>query len=519
MVASIVVAAAISSILIPPSFAAPASLSVPKKLTVTVTNNSARLSWGLSKGTAPSRILIQCSAGGTVVVSTSAKKSPITLSGLTSSTNYNCTLVSVLGKKRGAAKFITFTTASGLTVSGRPFNVAATAVGEGAAVTWNAPSNNGGTPITSYVVTSTPASAGCTSVTTSCTVTGLTPGISYTFNVVARNGVGSSLKSISSNAIVPTDTSIGLDNVQTSVGDGFIDISWHLIRTVDNIKISWGSETVLLAGETTTYRVSGLENCTSQSISLQTISHAIASDGVTALATPGGATGIAGSVQNLSIATSSRAVHVGFTTPLFTGFSDTPITGYIVTAAAGAFTTSVNVDAIATSADIANLDNNVEYTISVAAINRCGTHAITQADRITATPTWADLPGTIIDLSDINAVTQQTLVVGGSVGYQFSAVDAYDVAGTFFTLQPQCSNNGSLWSDCPVTLSVKLFDLIGNQLNTIQYGYADWYGTGLVPVRPEQPLVADEQYILVVKLLASTATYTSVDVFSPALVW
>ena len=504
---------------ITPSFAAPAPLSVPKKLTVSVTSNSARLSWGLTKGAAPSRILIQCSVGGAVVISTSAKKSPITLSSLNSATSYNCKLVSVLGKSRGAAKLITFTTASGLTVSSRPFNVSATAVGESATITWNAPSNNGGTPITSYVVTSTPASAGCTSITTSCTVTGLSAGVSYTFNVVARNSVGTSLVSISSNAVLPIATSVGLDNVQTVAGDGYIDISWHLIRDVDNVEISWGSESAVIAGNTTSYRVNGVANCTSQTITLKTISNSLTSNGVTAIATPGGSSGIAGSVQNLSATATSRAVHVSFAAPQFTGFSDTPITGYVVTATAGAATSSVTVGATATSADIADLTNDVEYTISVAAVNKCGTHVITPADRITATPSWGDLPSTIIDLSDVNAVTKHTLVVGGSVGYRFTAIDIFDVAGTYFTLEPQCSTNATVWADCAVTLSLKLFDLSGNQLNTIQYGYADWYGTGLVPLRPEQPLVADEQYILVVKLLASSATHTAVDVFSPALVW
>ena len=519
VVAAIAVFAALFTTQISPSFAAPAPLSVPKKLTVAVTSTSARLSWGLTKGSAPSRILIQCSVGNSVVISTSTKKSPITLSSLNSGTAHNCKLVSVLGKKRGTAKLIKFTTASGLTVSSRPFNIVATALGESATVTWNVPSNNGGTPVTSYIVTSTPASAGCISATTSCTVTGLNSGVSYTFNVVAHNSVGNSLTSITSNAVTPIDTSLGLDNVETVPGDGFIDISWHLIRDVANVKISWGSETILLAGDVTSYRVNNLENCTNQSITLQTVSSSLASDGVTALAAAGGTAGIAGTVQNLSATTSSRAVHVGFAAPLFTGFSDTPITGYIVTATAGATSTTVTLSADATSADIANLENNVAYTISVAAVNKCGTHVITQSDRITATPSWGDLPSTIIDLSDINAVTKQTLSVGGSVGYQFTAIDTFAVAGTYFALEPQCSTNGAVWSDCAVTLSIKLFDLSGNQLNTIQYGYADWYGTGLVPVRPEQPLVADEQYILVVKLVASTATHTAVDVFSPALVW
>ena len=61
-------------------------------------------------------------------------------------------------------------------------------------VSWLVPSSNGGQPITSYLVTSTPGSKTCTATapSTSCTVSALTNGTSYTFSVVAVNLVGPS---------------------------------------------------------------------------------------------------------------------------------------------------------------------------------------------------------------------------------------------------------------------------------------------------------------------------------------
>lgn len=69
------------------------------------------------------------------------------------------------------------------------------------ALSWVAPTDLGGSPITSYLVTSQPSGATCTSASTSCTVTGLTVGQSYRFTVTATNGVGTSSASTISNPI------------------------------------------------------------------------------------------------------------------------------------------------------------------------------------------------------------------------------------------------------------------------------------------------------------------------------
>jgi len=59
-------------------------------------------------------------------------------------------------------------------------------------VSWAAPSANGGSPITSYTATASPGGASCTAATaaTSCTISGLSPGTTYSVAVIARNSVG-----------------------------------------------------------------------------------------------------------------------------------------------------------------------------------------------------------------------------------------------------------------------------------------------------------------------------------------
>ena len=64
-------------------------------------------------------------------------------------------------------------------------------------LTWTAPADNG-LPITGYIVTASPACSACTGLTvagtpppTTTTITGLTPGVAYTFTVTAANADGS----------------------------------------------------------------------------------------------------------------------------------------------------------------------------------------------------------------------------------------------------------------------------------------------------------------------------------------
>jgi hypothetical protein len=91
------------------------------------------------------------------------------------------------------------------TVPGAPTGV--TAVNGSAAlsvnVTWVAPANNGGAPITGYKANAvSDTSKTCTAVppALTCTITGL-PVASYTFVVKAINGVGSSAASAPSNSV------------------------------------------------------------------------------------------------------------------------------------------------------------------------------------------------------------------------------------------------------------------------------------------------------------------------------
>ncbi len=104
------------------------------------------------------------------------------------------------------------------TVPEQPTNVTAKAGNRQATITFTVPADDGGSPITGYIVTSNPdnitvvrTDAAITEVRTEAAITvdGLTNGRTYTFTVKAVNAVGSSPESAASNTVTPYKPSSG----------------------------------------------------------------------------------------------------------------------------------------------------------------------------------------------------------------------------------------------------------------------------------------------------------------------
>lgn len=91
-----------------------------------------------------------------------------------------------------------------VTVPNEPENVVATTVHNTAVVSWDAPPEDGGMPITSYNVVAFPGGASCVAVAllTTCMIEGLEYGTEYMFDVTAINSEGSG-DPASSNPVTP----------------------------------------------------------------------------------------------------------------------------------------------------------------------------------------------------------------------------------------------------------------------------------------------------------------------------
>jgi DNA-binding beta-propeller fold protein YncE len=158
---------------------------------------------------------------------------------------------------------------------GAPTGVTATAGTGQATVTFTAPASNGGSPITSYTVTSSPGNISVSGGSSPITISGLTNGTAYTFTVVATNANGSGTASGPSNSVTPLVTTYSLSLVVNGSGTVHstpapdINCSGSCGQSYDS-----GTNVTLTATPGSGYSFSGWSACTGTGSCIVTMSQA-----------------------------------------------------------------------------------------------------------------------------------------------------------------------------------------------------------------------------------------------------
>lgn len=156
----------------------------------------------------------------------SASSSTCTITGLTTGVTYSFRIDAV--NTVGAGSYFAASAEATATAPTAPQGVSATlASNSSATVSWSAPSSNGGSPLTGYVVkystnntswtsVTSGTCASVTNATSSCTATGLPSGSNVYFEVAAVNVIGTG--TFSASFLLP---SIRINNMPTSATPGF----------------------------------------------------------------------------------------------------------------------------------------------------------------------------------------------------------------------------------------------------------------------------------------------------------
>ena len=334
----------------------------------------------------------------------------------------------------------------------------ATAGNGNATVTWTASTNNGGTDITGYTVTSSPGGVTATvnGTTTIATVSGLT-NQAYTFTVIATNSIGNSPASAVSNSITPTTDVI--PNPPTSViataGNTTASLSWTAPASNGGTAItsytvssspSGGTATINVAARTAS--VTGLTNGTAYTFTVVatnaagTSSPSNASNSVTPNIKPNAPTSVIATAGNGNAT-------VSWTAPGSNGGS--AITSYTVSSSPGGLT-ATTANGTTTNATVPGLTNGTAYTFTVVATNAAGTSETSNASNSVTPRTIPNAPTDVLVSSGPNigqiTVSWTAPSNGGSV------ITSYDIVNNAYSILE--SVNGSTTSIIISNLNVEL---------------------------------------------------------------
>jgi titin len=422
---------------------APTAPGAPTGVTGTSGAAQVSLSWTAPASTGGSSItdyLIEyLPAGGswTTWSHTASTSTSATITGLTNGTSYTFRVSAINAVGTSSAS-----TASGavvpLSAPGAPTLGTITSANAQASVSWTAPSSDGGSAISDYLIEYR-AGAGSwvtwshtASTTTSATITGLTNGTSYTFRVSAINAVGTGTASTISSSYTPATIPGAPTTVAGTRGNAQVSLTWSAPSSSGGSTLtdylieylpSGGSWTTWshTASTSTSATITGLTNGTSYTFRVSAINAigtsaaSTVSSAIVPATAAGAPTGVTASIGN-------SQVTLSWTAPSSNGGSE--ISDYLIEylPAGGSWTTWSHTASTSTSATITGLTNGTSYTFRVSAINATGTSA---ASTVSGAATPATSPGSPTSVNGTRGPGQVSLSWTAPAANGGSAISDY----------------------------------------------------------------------------------------------
>jgi titin len=405
------------------------------------------------------RIERSLGAGGWTVLAASVVGTSYEVSGLTNGTTEQFRITAL--NNAGSGLPVSTSSVTPRSIPGAPTSLSATLGNGSATITWIAPSTDGGSAITGYIVERsndgglTWAGAGSTA-TTSFVVSGLANGTTYAFRVRAVNVAGQGVASSATSMTPSTVPGAPLNPVATA-GDGSVTIVWaapatdgglsvssYIVEQSTDGGISW--QTVVTTADRSAV-ISGLANGSTYRFRISARNAAgtgssVSLSGAIAPRTPPTAP------VNLSVVASDGTAALVWAVPTSDGGA--PVTSYVVERSTdGGLTWATATTTSTSGAVLSGLTNGTAYAFRVIAVNAAGSGA--PSAPVTATPAAA--PG---------APTSLVLVSGdGQIALSWSAPSNDGGASISSYRVEMSSDGGTSWAIVASAVTARNFLVVG----------------------------------------------------------
>ena len=402
--------------------ATPAAVpSAPGTPVVTTTNASLQVSWAapVNNGGSPVTTYLIYLSSNNGVTFTQAATSPITnvtLNGLTAGVRYSVYVKAVNAAGTSVASATVQATAATTSVTSAPQNLAGTPGNAQAILSWTAPASVNNSAVIGYKILkssdggltwTTAMTVGANTLGT--TITGLSNGSTYSFEVVATNAIGDSAGS-NVTAVTPVGPPAAPTGVVLTAGPGNLLVAWNAVSNPvggavtgyrveisANVGSTW--TTVVASTTSTVVTVPSLLAGTTYQVRVTTLSTAGNSvpstivSGVP-MAVPGAVPTFAGTPRNGS---------ASLTWSTSSAIAGSAVTNYVVSmcsASCGSLAAIWTVVATVAppsplAATVTGLTNGTSYVFSIVANNAIGSSPATTTTVVPAGPSSAPQMGTV----------------------------------------------------------------------------------------------------------------------------